>query len=78
MNLEKIEEKHESLINEYLEIFNEWNDIDVIDADSGFKKEVMTARLLGIKDQLDIIGAGMQLYEIAEEIKRRKSGIILP
>lgn len=74
MNFDRIEEKNEQLITEYLELFNEWNDIDNV----GLEKGILTEKLLGIKNQLDIIGAGMQLYEIAEEIKRRKSGIILP
>ncbi len=74
MNFDRIEEKNEQLISEYLELFNEWNNIDNI----GLEKGILTEKLLNIKNQLDIIGAGMQLYEISEEIKRRKSGIILP
>lgn len=74
MNFDRIEEKNEQLISEYLELFNEWNDINNI----GLEEDILTEKLLNIKNQLDIIGAGMQLYEISEEIKRRKSGIILP
>ncbi len=85
MNFEKLEERHESLINEYLEIFGEWSDIDIANITDNYTgdemilyKEQLYEKLFDIKNELDIIGAGMQLYQISEEIKRQKSGIILP
>ncbi len=78
MNFEKLEERHELLIAEYLELFGEWSNLDAIDEDVITEKEILSGRLFDIKNELDIIGTGMQLYQISEEIKRQKSGIILP
>lgn len=78
MNFEKLEERHELLIAEYLELFGEWSNLDAIDEDVITEKEILSGKLFDIKNELDIIGTGMQLYQISEEIKRQKSGIILP
>ena len=64
-------------IENYLSVVVNIND-NIINYNVRNKYLTLKSKLLSIKDELDIIGTGMQLYQISEEIKRQKSGIILP